>query len=157
MTVDDSFASNQINDKIRNWLSEENLQFNRIEDPSNNMNISFWPNPNMPIHAIIRNDRLSLIIRALFSQEGGIVYSSKTQEKQKEFRRDLNLALRQISNVDFSFYLNPEKMQGVQISKMIFSESLTKTVFFDTILAVTRAAYVFSIKEEQLVETGSVY
>jgi hypothetical protein len=44
-----SDESTSLIDKIKNWLNEEKLQFNDIQDSENDATITLWSNPMMKI------------------------------------------------------------------------------------------------------------
>lgn len=137
-------------DKILNWLAEEGLQFNKIADLENDANIAFWPNPQLKMHAILKKDKISVIIRVLLTDKGQKAFSSR-KDNQSKFLNDLCFALNQQIPEFCIIYSKYNKFIGAQITKHIWSESLTKTSFFDSVLAVIHSASIFGIKEEQLI------
>ena len=60
-------AEENISDKIENWLREEEFQYNKVHDPNADTNITFWPNPELKMHAIVMRDKLTIVVGSLFS------------------------------------------------------------------------------------------
>ena len=119
-------------DKILRWLAEEGLQLNKIADSENDANIAFWPNPQLKMHAILKKDKISVVIRVLLTDRGQKAFSSR-KDKQSRFLNDLCFALnQQIPEFQIN-YSKHNEFNGVQITKHIWSEALTKTSFFDSV------------------------
>jgi hypothetical protein len=85
-----SDESTSLIDKIKNWLNEEKLQFNDIQDSENDTTITLWSNPMMKIQASTKRDKLTLSATIEFSQKTRSTFSSNLQ-----YFHDLDLSLHQ--------------------------------------------------------------
>lgn len=144
--------STTITTKIKNWLTEEGLQSNQINDPKIDANITFWANPDLKMHALIRRDRITVLVSILFTDNVRTILSN--QGKLEDFFRKLNLSLYQ-HPCDFKRHYNESKeLIGLIIEKRIWEESLTKTSFFDAMLSVINCSRLLGIRQEELVKYG---
>jgi hypothetical protein len=133
-----------ITDKVESWLREEEIQFNRTTDQQNDLALTLWPDAALKLSAKIKGERLEV---------SAFVYLTDKFSINPQYFNDLDLALHQQSaNFQF-FYAANNQLIGVNISKRIWAESLSKTSFFDSITSVKHSAYIAVIKERQLAIT----
>ena len=140
-------TTNSIIDKIRTWLREEDIQENKIDDNKNELHITFWHSKDIKLECIVNTDKLTISSSSMIFSD-----NSKNLFLVNESSRDeLDLLLhQQVANFVF-LYRNDDltDLVGIRIFKDIFSESLTKTSFFETILAVQHSIYLVMIKERE--------
>jgi hypothetical protein len=134
-------------DKIKTWLKDEDVHYNRIEDNSTDLHITLWFSKEIRLEAIVWNDKLTI--------SSNVIYFSEDIKNlllvNENYRDELDLLLhQQIPNFIF-LYSNDEltNLVGVRIFKDIWADSLTKTSFFDTIVAVQHSVYIVKIKERE--------
>ena len=134
-------------DKIKTWLKDEDVHYNRIEDNSTDLHITLWFSKEIRLEAIVWNDKLTI--------SSNVIYFSEDIKNlllvNENYRDELDLLLhQQIPNFVF-LYSNDEltNLVGVRIFKDIWADSLTKTSFFDTIVAVQHSVYIVKIKERE--------
>lgn len=134
-------------DKIKTWLKDEDVHYNRIEDNSTDLHITLWFSKEIRLEAIVWNDKLTI--------SSNVIYFSEDIKNlllvNENYRDELDLLLHQkIPNFVF-LYSNDEltNLVGVRIFKDIWADSLTKTSFFDTIVAVQHSVYIVKIKERE--------
>lgn len=137
----------KITDKIKTWLKDEDVHYNRIEDNSTDLHITLWFSKEIRLEAIVWNDKLTI--------SSNVIYFSEDIKNlllvNENYRDELDLLLHQkIPNFVF-LYSNDEltNLVGVRIFKDIWADSLTKTSFFDTIVAVQHSVYLVKIKERE--------
>ncbi|MGZ5490177.1 MAG: DUF2299 family protein [Nitrososphaeraceae archaeon] len=137
----------KIADKIKTWLKDEDVHYNRIEDNSTDLHITLWFSKEIRLEAIVWNDKLTI--------SSNVIYFSEDIKNlllvNENYRDELDLLLHQkIPNFVF-LYSNDEltNLVGVRIFKDIWADSLTKTSFFDTIVAVQHSVYIVKIKERE--------
>jgi hypothetical protein len=130
-------------DKVQSWLREEGIQFNKLEE-TNRYVLSFWPSPGLKLNVEIIIDKVIIGAIMLFAETTKHAFSSNQQ-----YFHDLDLTLHQ-QTPNFRFVYEDHALLGVTIFKRIWSESLTKTSFFDSISAVEHSAYTVEIKQRQL-------
>ena len=137
----------KITDKIKTWLKDEDVHYNRIEDNSTDLHITLWFSKEIRLEAIVWNDKLTI--------SSNVIYFSEDIKNlllvNENYRDELDLLLhQQIPNFVF-LYSNDEltNLVGVRIFKDIWADSLTKTSFFDTIVAVQHSVYLVKIKERE--------
>ncbi len=137
----------KITDKIKTWLKDEDVHYNRIEDNSTDLHITLWFSKEIRLEAIVWNDKLTI--------SSNVIYFSEDIKNlllvNENYRDELDLLLHQkIPNFVF-LYSNDEltNLVGVRIFKDIWADSLTKTSFFDTIVAVQHSVYIVKIKERE--------
>ena len=133
--------------KIKTWLKDEDVHYNKIEDNSTDLHITFWFSKDIRLEAIVWNDKLTI--------SSNIMYFSEDLKNlllvNESYCDELDLLLhQQVPNFVF-LYSNDEltNLAGVRIFKDIWSDSLTKTSFFDTIVAVQHSIYIVKIKERE--------
>ena len=133
--------------KIKTWLKDEDVHYNKIEDNSTELHITFWFSKDIRLEAIVWNDKLTI--------SSNIMYFSEDLKNlllvNESYCDELDLLLhQQVANFVF-LYSNDEltNLAGVRIFKDIWSDSLTKTSFFDTIVAVQHSIYIVKIKERE--------
>jgi len=133
--------------KIKTWLKDEDVHYNKIEDNSTDLHITFWFSKDIRLEAIVWNDKLTI--------SSNIMYFSEDLKNlllvNESYCDELDLLLhQQVANFVF-LYSNDEltNLAGVRIFKDIWSDSLTKTSFFDTIVAVQHSIYIVKIKERE--------
>lgn len=134
-------------DKIKTWLKDEDVHYNRIEDNSTDLHITLWFSKEIRLEAIVWNDKLTI--------SSNVIYFSEDIKNlllvNENYRDELDLLLhQQIPNFVF-LYSNDEltNVVGVRIFKDIWADSLTKTSFFDTIVAVQHSVYIVKVKERE--------
>lgn len=134
-------------DKIKTWLKDEDVHYNRIEDNSTDLHITLWFSKDIRLEGIVWNDKLTI--------SSNVMYFSEDLKNlllvNESYRDELDLLLhQQVPNFVF-LYSNDEltNLVGVRIFKDIWSDSLTKTSFFDTIVAVQHSIYIVKIKERE--------
>ena len=134
-------------DKIKTWLKDEDVHYNRIEDNSTDLHITLWFSKEIRLEAIVWNEKLTI--------SSNVIYFSEDIKNlllvNENYRDELDLLLhQQIPNFVF-LYSNDEltNLVGVRIFKDIWADSLTKTSFFDTIVAVQHSVYIVKVKERE--------
>lgn len=134
-------------DKIKTWLKDEDVHYNRIEDNSTDLHITLWFSKDIRLEAIVWYDKLTI--------SSNIIYFSEDIKNlllvHENYRDELDILLhQQIPNFVF-LYSNDEltNLVGVRIFKDIWDDSLTKTSFFETIVAVQHSVYIVKIKERE--------
>ena len=134
-------------DKIKTWLKDEDVHYNRIEDNSTDLHITLWFSKEIRLEAIVWNDKLTI--------SSNVIYFSEDIKNlllvNENYRDELDILLhQQIPNFVF-LYNNDEltNLVGVRIFKDIWDDSLTKTSFFETIVAVQHSVYIVKIKERE--------
>jgi len=134
-------------DKIKTWLKDEDVHYNRIEDNSTDLHITLWFSKEIRLEAIVWNDKLTI--------SSNVIYFSEDIKNlllvNENYRDELDILLhQQIPNFVF-LYSNDEltNLVGVRIFKDIWDDSLTKTSFFETIVAVQHSVYIVKIKERE--------
>ena len=137
----------KMTDKIKTWLKDEDVHYNKIEDNSTDLHITFWFSKDIRLEAIVWNDKLTI--------SSNVMYFSEDLKNlllvNESYCDELDLLLhQQVPNFVF-LYSNDEltNLAGVRIFKDIWSDSLTKTSFFDTIVAVQHSIYIVKIKERE--------
>ena len=134
-------------DKIKTWLKDEDVHYNRIEDNSTDLHITLWFSKDIRLEAIVWNDKLTISSNVMYFSED----IKNLLLVNESYRDELDLLLhQQVPNFVF-LYSNDEltNLVGVRIFKDIWSDSLTKTSFFDTIVAVQHSIYLVKIKERE--------
>lgn len=134
-------------DKIKTWLKDEDVHYNRIEDNSTDLHITLWFSKDIRLEGIVWNDKLTI--------SSNVIYFSEDLKNlllvNESYCDELDLLLhQQVANFVF-LYSNDEltNLAGVRVFKDIWSDSLTKTSFFDTIVAVQHSIYIVKIKERE--------
>jgi hypothetical protein len=132
---------------IHTWLKDEDIHYNKLEDNTTDVHLTFWFNKEIRLEAIIWNDKLTISSNMMYFSD-----NIKNLLQVNENNRDeLDLLLRQqIPNFIF-LYSNDDdtNLVGVRIFKDIWNDSLTKTSFFDAIVAVQHSIYIVKIKERE--------
>jgi hypothetical protein len=134
-------------DKIKTWLKDEDVHYNKIEDNSTDLHITLWFSKDIRLEAIVWYDKLTI--------SSNVIYFSEDIKNlllvHENYRDELDILLhQQIPNFVF-LYSNDEltNLVGVRIFKDIWDDSLTKTSFFETIVAVQHSVYIVKIKERE--------
>ena len=137
----------KMSDKIKTWLKDEDVHYNRIEDNSTDLHITLWFSKDIRLEAIVWYDKLTI--------SSNVIYFSEEIKNlflvHENYRDELDILLhQQIPNFVF-LYSNDEltNLVGVRIFKDIWDDSLTKTSFFETIVAVQHSVYIVKIKERE--------
>ena len=137
----------KMSDKIKTWLKDEDVHYNRIEDNSTDLHITLWFSKDIRLEAIVWYDKLTI--------SSNVIYFSEDIKNlllvHENYRDELDILLhQQIPNFVF-LYNNDEltNLVGVRIFKDIWDDSLTKTSFFETIVAVQHSVYIVKIKERE--------
>ena len=134
-------------DKIKTWLKDEDVHYNKIEDNSTDLHITLWFSKDIRLEAIVWNDKLTI--------SSNVMYFSEDLKNlllvNESYCDELDLLLHQQVPKFFFLYSNDEltNLAVVRIFKDIWSDSLTKTSFFDTIVAVQHSIYIVKIKERE--------
>jgi hypothetical protein len=138
----------KMTDKIKTWLKDEDVHYNKIEDNSTDLHITLWFSKDIRLEAIVWYDKLTI--------SSNVIYFSEDIKNlllvHENYRDELDILLhQQIPNFVF-LYSNDEltNLVGVRIFKDIWNDSLTKTSFFETIVAVQHSVYIVKIKEREL-------
>jgi hypothetical protein len=134
-------------DKIKTWLKDEDVHYNRIEDNSTDLHITLWFSKDIRLEGIVWNDKLTISSNVMYFSED----IKNLLLVNESYRDELDLLLhQQVPNFVF-LYSNDEltNLVGVRIFKDIWSDSLTKTLLFDTIVAVQHSIYIVKIKERE--------
>jgi hypothetical protein len=133
---------------IHNWLKDEDIHYNKLEDNATDVHhLVFWLNKEIRLEAIVWNDKLTISTNMIYFTD-----KIKNLLQVNENNRDeLELLLRQqIPNFIFLYDEDDDtKLVGVRIFKDIWNDSLTKTSFFDAIVAVQHITYLVKIKERE--------
>jgi hypothetical protein len=137
----------KMTDKIKSWLKDEDVHYNKIEDNSTDLHITLWFSKDIRLEAIVWYDKLTI--------SSNVIYFSEDIKNlllvHENYRDELDILLhQQIPNFVF-LYSNDEltNLVGVRIFKDIWNDSLTKTSFFETIVAVQHSVYIVKIKERE--------
>ncbi len=137
----------KMTDKIKTWLKDEDVHYNKIEDNSTDLHITLWFSKDIRLEAIVWYDKLTI--------SSNVIYFSEDIKNlllvHENYRDELDILLhQQIPNFVF-LYSNDEltNLVGVRIFKDIWNDSLTKTSFFETIVAVQHSVYIVKIKERE--------
>jgi hypothetical protein len=136
-----------IADKIKTWLKDEDVHYNKIEDNSTDLHITLWFSKDIRLEAIVWNDKLTISSNVMYFPED----IKNLLLVNESYRDELDLLLhQQVPNFVF-LYSNDEltNLVGVRIFKDTWSDSLTKTSFFDTIVEVQHSIYLVKIKERE--------
>jgi len=136
-----------IADKIKTWLKDEDVHYNKIEDNSTDLHITLWFSKDIRLEAIVWNDKLTISSNVMYFSED----IKNLLLVNESYRDELDLLLhQQVPNFVF-LYSNDEltNLVGVRIFKDTWFDSLTKTSFFDTIIAVQHSIYLVKIKERE--------
>ena len=56
-------------DKIKTWLKDEDVHYNRIEDNSTDLHITLWFSKDIRLEAIVWNDKLTISSNVLYFSE----------------------------------------------------------------------------------------
>ncbi len=137
----------KMTDKIKTWLKDEDVHYNKIEDNSTDLHITLWFSKDIRLEAIVWYDKLTISSNVInFSED-----IKNLLLVHENYRDELDILLhQQIPNFVF-LYNNDEltNLVGVRIFKDIWDDSLTKTSFFETIVAVQHSVYIVKIKERE--------
>jgi hypothetical protein len=134
-------------DKIKTWLKDEDVHYNKIEDNSTDLHLTLWFSKDIRLEAIVWNDKLTISSNVMYFSED----IKNLLLVNESYRDELDLLLhQQVPNFVF-LYSNDEltNLVGVRIFKDTWSDSLTKTSFFDTIVEVQHSIYLVKIKERE--------
>ena len=132
---------------IRTWLKDEDIHYNKLEDNTTAVHLTFSINKDIRLEAIVWNDKLTISSNMIYFSD-----NIKNLLQINENNRDeLDLLLRQQTPNFVFLYRNDDdtNLAGVRIFKDIWNDSLTKTSFFDAIVAVQHCIYIIKIKERE--------
>ena len=132
---------------IRTWLKDEDIHYNKLEDNTSAVHLTFSINKDIRLEAIVWNDKLTISSNMIYFSD-----NIKNLLQINENNRDeLDLLLRQQTPNFVFLYSDNENSDliGVRIFKDIWNDSLTKTSFFDAIVAVQHCIYIINIKERE--------
>lgn len=140
--------------KIKALLSEENMVFKDVQDPSSNLHLLVWPLPNQTIRILVKDDKVIVINQLVFNSLFQSKYLSLVKSKKREFLKELQKLLLAM-NTDYGllpYKNNPnfDRLEGFQISKKIFSDGLTKDKLFDTISLVLKGSVILHMMQLEL-------
>jgi hypothetical protein len=142
----------QIMEKVKQWLTEENYQFNQIEDPNSYFHFQLQ-NPNVSIYSGKSEiDSMTLATFIRFPKLDKQMFSFIAIEGKKFFW-NLQNALNQL-NVSYSLYPNIESIERVDINKKIYFDGLTKNTVFNVLLDINRAITCVNLQYQWLSENG---
>ena len=132
---------------IRTWLKDEDIHYNKLEDNTTAVHLTFSINKDIRLEAIVWNDKLTISSNMIYFSD-----NIKNLLQINENNRDeLDLLLRQQTPNFVFLYSDNENIDliGIRIFKDIWNDSLTKTSFFDAIVAVQHCIYIIKIKERE--------
>jgi hypothetical protein len=132
---------------IRTWLKDEDIHYNKLEDNTTAVHLTFSINKDIRLEAIVWNDKLTISSNMIYFSD-----NIKNLLQINENNRDeLDLLLRQQTPNFVFLYSDNENSDliGIRIFKDIWNDSLTKTSFFDAIVAVQHCIYIIKIKERE--------
>lgn len=138
---------NSTRDKIRNWLEEENIQYNVVDDNQSDYHLKFWFSQKVQLHAILKNHRTTVSIDRQFSRT--MIHRFSTQQHHWH-KLDLELHMQNARFVLLFGDQSNRQLFGVRIFRDIWDDSLTMTSFFDAAMAVEHSFYVVEINEREL-------
>ena len=144
--MDNSNNYSMVNN-IHTWLKDEDIHYNKLEDNTTDVHLTFWINKDIRLEAILWNDKLTISSNTIYFSD-----NIKNLLQINENNRDeLDLLLRQQTPNFVFLYSDNENINlvGVRIFKDIWNDSLTKTSFFDAIVAVQHCIYIVKIKERE--------
>jgi hypothetical protein len=141
-------SSYSIINNLYRWLKDEDIHYNKLEDDTTGIHhLTFWLNKDIILEAIVWNDKLTISSNMIYFSD-----NIKSLLQVNENNRDeLDLLLhQQIPNFVFLYNNDDDtNLIGVRIFKDIWNDSLTKTSFFDAIVAVQHSIYIVKIKERE--------
>ena len=132
---------------IRTWLKDEDIHYDKLEDNTTDVHLTFSINKDIKLEAIVWNDKLTI--------SSNIIYFSDNIKNilqiNENNRDELDLLLRQQTPNFVFLYSDNENIDliGIRIFKDIWNDSLTKTSFFDAIVAVQHCIHIIKIKERE--------
>lgn len=132
---------------IHTWLKDEDIHYNKLEDNTTDVHLTFWIDKDIRLEAIVWNDKLTISSNIMYFSD-----NIKNLLQINENNRDeLNLLLCQQTPNFVFLYSDDEDINlvGIRIFKDIWNDSLTKTSFFDAIVAVQHSIYIVKIKERE--------
>jgi hypothetical protein len=132
---------------IHTWLKDEDIHYNKLEDNTTDVHLTFWIDKDTRLEAIVWNDKLTISSNIMYFSD-----NIKNLLQINENNRDeLNLLLCQQTPNFVFLYSDDEDINlvGIRIFKDIWNDSLTKTSFFDAIVAVQHSIYIVKIKERE--------
>ena len=133
---------------IHNWLKDEDIHYDKLEDNATDVHhLVFWLNKETRLEAIVWNDKLTISSNMMYFSD-----NIKNLLQINENNRDeLDLLLSQ-QTPNFVFLYSDDEdtnLVGVRVFKDIWNDSLTKTSFFDAIVAVQHSVCIVKIKERE--------
>jgi hypothetical protein len=132
---------------IHAWLKDEDIHYNKLEDNTTDIHLTFWINKDIRLEAIVWNDKLTISSNMMYFSD-----NIKNLLQINENNRDeLDLLLSQ-QTPNFVFLYSDDEdtnLVGVRVFKDIWNDSLTKTSFFDAIVAVQHSVCIVKIKERE--------
>lgn len=138
---------NGARDSIRNWLEEESIQYNLVEDSQNDYHLKFWFSRGLQLHTIFKNHKITVSIDRQFSHA---MINSFTTQKPHSHKLDLELHMQNARFVLLHADQANTQLFGMRIFKDIWDDSLTRTSFFDTAATVEHSYYIVEINEREL-------
>lgn len=132
---------------IHTWLKDEDIHYNKLEDNTTDVHLTFWIDKDTRLEAIVWNDKLTISSNIMYFSD-----NIKNLLQINENNRDeLDLLLCQQTPNFVFLYSDDEDINlvGIRIFKDIWNDSLTKTSFFDAIVAVQHSIYIVKIKERE--------
>jgi hypothetical protein len=132
---------------IHTWLKDEDIHYNKLEDNTTDVHLTFWIDKDTRLEAIVWNDKLTISSNIMYFSDN----IKNLLQINENNRDDLNLLLCQQTPNFVFLYSDDEDINlvGIRIFKDIWNDSLTKTSFFDAIVAVQHSIYIVKIKERE--------
>jgi hypothetical protein len=141
-------SNNSIINNLHRWLKDEDIHYNKLEDDAIDVHhLTFCINKDVKLEAIVWNDKLTISSNIIYFSTN-IINLLQINENNRD---ELELLLNQQSPKFVFLYSNDDNANliGVRIFKDIWNDSLTKTSFFDAIVAVQHSIYIVKIKERE--------
>ncbi len=135
----------EVREKVLNWLKEEGLSPEEMEDPNAyfNFNVNVGGRPFNVVQNVLSLDSLFVTANLVFTPDQLTLLENKmNKKKRKEYFWDLRLALLKNSDLgDFDIKPNPpDDVREVFIySKKIFYDALTKHKLLQAIHSAYKA------------------
>jgi hypothetical protein len=127
--------------KIINWIKEEGWDYQIPQDDGNVANILIHPNKMTNVNIVVQKSppqKIRIITKSTFRDLDIKAYLRLSDDAKQQSLINLEILLIHI-NLIYNIYPNPPKeIHGVEISRQIYCDGLTRDRFFDSVLAVLR-------------------
>jgi hypothetical protein len=127
--------------KIINWTKEEGWDYQIPQDDDNVANILIHPNKMTNVNIVVQKSqpqKIRIITKSTFRDLDIKAYLRLSDDAKQQSLINLEILLIHI-NLIYNIYPNPPKeVHGVEISRQIYCDGLTRDRFFDSVLAVLR-------------------